>query len=150
MRAFTFRLETLLHLREMAKERAIKEYALSISQRERIEKELGCAVNSLKALNQIIGEKRTIGFSGAEQEAFNQSVLKSKDEIIDLNSKLSESRNIEDAKRNLYLQADTNCKSLLKLKAKKKEEHVKREEKKEEVALEDVIGARFVFNQSTH
>ena len=57
-------------------------------------------------------------------------------------------KNIESAKRNLYLRADSNCKSLLKLKEKKKVEHLKSEEKKEESELEDIIGSRFVFNQS--
>jgi len=150
MRAFTFRLETLLHLRELAKEKAIKEYAQSIAKRENTEKQLMNAVKELKDLNLIIGEKRRVGFSGFEQEAFNQSVLKAKEHIIDLNSKVSDRKNIEEAKRKLFLEADTNCKSLLKLKDKKKEEHLKIEIKKEETALEDVIGARFVFNQSTN
>ena len=150
MRAFTFRLETLLHLREMAKEKAVKEYAHSIAIREKTEKQLMNAVKELKDLNLIIGEKRRVGFSGFEQETFNQSVLKAKEHIIDLNSKVSDRKNIEEAKRKLFLEADTNCKSLLKLKDKKKEEHLKIEIKKEETALEDVIGARFVFNQSTN
>ena len=59
-------------------------------------------------------------------------------------------KNIEFAKRNLYLQSDSNCKSLLKLREKKKEEHLKREEKKEETELEDIIGARFVFDQTIY
>ena len=37
MKAFTFRLETLLHLREMSRDRAIKEYAQAITKREKIE-----------------------------------------------------------------------------------------------------------------
>lgn len=150
MKAFTFRLETLLHLREMSKDKAIKDYALAISNREKAEINLRSAVNNLEKLNKEIHLKRTIGFSGFEQDTFNQSIIRSKEEIIDFNSKLADSKNIESAKRNLYLQADTNCKSLLKLREKKKEEHLKTEEKKEESELADIIGARFVFNQTTH
>ena len=40
MKAFSFRLETLLHLREMAKDKAIKDYAISISNRENAEQDL--------------------------------------------------------------------------------------------------------------
>jgi flagellar biosynthesis chaperone FliJ len=40
MKAFSFRLETLLHLREMAKDKAVAEYGLSISRRENAEKAL--------------------------------------------------------------------------------------------------------------
>lgn len=148
MKAFTFRLETLLHLREMSKERAIKEYAQAISKREKLELDLKKAVKMLEVLNAEINERRANGFSGFEQDGFNQSILRSKEIIIDLNSKVADSKNIESAKRNLYLLADSNCKSLLKLKEKKKVEHLKSEEKKEESELEDIIGSRFVFNQS--
>ena len=150
MKAFTFRLETLLHLREMDKDRASKDYAVSISNREHLEHELRDAVKNLEALNREIQGKRAIGFSGFEQEAFNQSILLSKETIIDLNSKVADSRNIEAAKRKLYLLADSNCKSLLKLKEKQKEEHLKFEQKKEESELEDIIGARYVFNRSIY
>ena len=148
MKAFTFRLETLLHLREISKDRAIKEYAQAISKREKLELDLKKAVKMLEVLNAEINERRASGFSGFEQDGFNQSILRSKEVIIDLNSKVADSKNIESAKRNLYLRADSNCKSLLKLKEKKKMEHLKSEEKKEESELEDIIGSRFVFNQS--
>jgi flagellar export protein FliJ len=148
MKAFTFRLETLLHLREISKDRAIKEYAQAISKREKLELDLKKAVKMLELLNAEINERRASGFSGFEQDGFNQSILRSKEIIIDLNSKVADSKNIESAKRNLYLRADSNCKSLLKLKEKKKVEHLKSEEKKEESELEDIIGSRFVFNQS--
>ena len=148
MKAFTFRLETLLHLREISKDRAIKEYAQAISKREKLELDLRKAVKMLELLNAEINERRASGFSGFEQDGFNQSILRSKEIIIDLNSKVADSKNIESAKRNLYLRADSNCKSLLKLKEKKKVEHLKSEEKKEESELEDIIGSRFVFNQS--
>ena len=148
MKSFTFRLETLLHLREISKDRAIKEYAQAISKREKLELDLKKAVKMLEVLNAEIKERRASGFSGFEQDGFNQSILRSKEVIIDLNSKVADSKNIESAKRNLYLRADSNCKSLLKLKEKKKVEHLKSEEKKEESELEDIIGSRFVFNQS--
>ena len=148
MKAFTFRLETLLHLREISKDRAIKEYAQAISKREKLELDLKKAVKMLEVLNAEINERRASGFSGFEQDGFNQSILRAKEIIIDLNSKVADSKNIESAKRNLYLRADSKCKSLLKLKEKKKVEHLKSEEKKEESELEDIIGSRFVFNQS--
>ena len=40
MKAFGFRLETLLHLRELAKDKAIAEYGLAVSKREEAEKTL--------------------------------------------------------------------------------------------------------------
>jgi flagellar export protein FliJ len=134
----------------MAKDKAIKEYAISISNRENAEQDLKNAVKDLESLNSEIKQRRTVGFSGFEQEAFNQSILRTKESIINFNSKLADSKNIEVAKRGLYLDADSKCKSLLKLKDKQQKEHLIAEGKKEESELEDIIGARFVFNNSNY
>jgi hypothetical protein len=38
---------------------------------------------------------------------------------------------------------------MLKLKEKRREQHIEAETKKEEMQLEDIISSRFVFNHST-
>ena len=149
MRAFEFRLETLLHLRELAKDKAIGEYGLAVSKREEAEKTLSEANDGLRELREEIGIRRSVGFSGNDQEVFNRSLVLAKERIIDCNAKVEEAGRIEIAKRDLYLQADSSYKSLFKLKEKKREEHIKYESKKEEMELEDIIGARFVFNQAS-
>jgi len=149
MKAFGFRLETLLHLRELAKDKAIGEYGLAVSNREEAEKTLSEANDGLRELREEIGIRRSVGFSGNDQEVFNRSLVLAKERIIDCNAKVEEAGRIEIAKRDLYLQADSSYKSLFKLKEKKREEHIKYESKKEEMELEDIIGARFVFNQAS-
>ena len=149
MRAFVFRLETLLHLRELAKDKAIAEYGLAVSKREAAESKLVEANDGLRELRDEIGIRRSVGFSGKDQEVFNRSLVLAKERIIDCNAKAQEAGRIEIAKRELYLQADSSYKSLLKLKEKKREEHIEYESKKEEMELEDIIGARFVFNQAS-
>ena len=149
MKAFGFRLETLLHLRELAKDKAIGEYGLAVSKREEAEKTLSEANDGLRELREEIGIRRSVGFSGNDQEVFNRSLVLAKERIIDCNAKVEEAGRIEIAKRDLYLQADSSYKSLFKLKEKKREEHIKYESKKEEMELEDIIGARFVFNQAS-
>ena len=118
MKAFTFRLETLLSLRELVKDRAVSDYARAIADRVQAEKNLDNAVSVLKQLNTEITLKRKVGFSGFEQKNFNQLTLDAKEVIIDQNAKLEESKSIEDGKRKLFLAADSNCKSLIKLKEK--------------------------------
>ncbi len=149
MRAFEFRLETLLHLRELAKDKAIGEYGLAVSKREEAQKKLSEANDGLRELREEIGIRRSVGFSGNDQEVFNRSLVLAKERIVDCNAKVQEAGRIEIAKRELYLQADSSYKSLLKLKEKKREEHIEYESKKEEMELEDIIGARFVFNQAS-
>ena len=150
MKVFEFRLETLLNLRELAKDRAVKDYSLAIANREKAEKNLQLAFDSLKSLNEEIYRKRKIGFSGFEQKDFNQSILQAKDLIVDRNSDLEQAKSIEDAKRNIFIKADSSYKSLSKLKGKSRILHLKKEEKREESELEDIISSRFVYNQSSH
>ena len=149
MRAFEFRLETLLHLRELAKDKAIAEYGLAVSKREEAENALREANDGLRDLRDEIGIRRSVGFSGNDQEVFNRSLVLAKERIVDCNAKVMDAGKIEIAKRDLYLQADSSYKSLLKLKEKKREEHIEYESKKEEMELEDIIGSRFVFNQAS-
>ena len=149
MKAFSFRLETLLHLREMAKDKAIAEYGLAIASREDAQKVLQERKRQMEDLREEIGRRRSTGFSGSEQNSYNRSIERAKEAIIDCNSKFEEAKKIAQAKRELYLSADSQFKSLLKLKEKQRDRHIEVETKKEEMQLEDIISSRFVFNQST-
>jgi len=149
MKAFSFRLETLLHLREMAKDKAIAEYGLAIARREDAQKVLQERKRQMEDLREEIGRRRSTGFSGSEQNSYNRSIERAKEAIIDCNSNFEEAKKIAQAKRELYLNADSQFKSLLKLKEKQRDRHIEFETKKEEMQLEDIISSRFVFNQST-
>ena len=149
MKAFSFRLETLLHLREMAKDKAIAEYGLAIASREDAQKVLQERKRQMEDLREEIGRRRSTGFSGSEQNSYNRSIERVKEAIIDCNSNFEEAKKIAQAKRELYLSADSQFKSLLKLKEKQRDRHIEVETKKEEMQLEDIISSRFVFNQST-
>ena len=149
MKAFSFRLETLLHLREMAKDKAVAEYGLAIARSEEAQKVLQERKRQMEDLREEIGRRRSTGFSGSEQNSYNRSIERSKEAIIDCNSNFEEAKKIAEAKRELYLNADSQFKSLLKLKEKQRDRHIEFETKKEEMQLEDIISSRFVFNQST-
>ena len=149
MKAFSFRLETLLHLREMAKDKAIAEYGLAIARREEAQKVLQERKRQMEDLREEIGRRRSTGFSGSEQNSYNRSIERSKEAIIDCNSNFEEAKKIAEAKKELYLNADSQFKSLLKLKEKQRDRHIEFETKKDEMQLEDIISSRFVFNQST-
>ena len=64
---------------------------------------------------------------------------------LSLNKKLQ----TEKAKKGIYLNSNSEYKSLLKLKEKQFKIHVRTETLKEERELEDIIGGRFVFNNIT-
>ena len=146
MKVFNFRLETLLHLREIARDKALGNYANAINVRQEKEKALQDSRSFLEGLQLHIGQERMDSFSGSSQESFDLSVKTAKVRIIDAHKNLQHSIQSEEAKKRIYLKADSEYKSLLKLKEKQKDEHVRAESLKEERELEDIIGGRFVFN----
>ena len=149
MKAFKFRLETLLHLREISREKALSQYAHAINLRQDKEKELRESELRLVELQFQISEKRKNSFTGSKQEAFDLSVKHAKERILDANKNLQQSIQTEKAKKGIYLNSNSEYKSLLKLKEKQFEIHVRNETLKEERELEDIIGGRFVFNNIT-
>ena len=144
MRAFNFRLETLLHLRELSKDRALASYGEAVSIRKKANDQLLHAQEALDELQREIALRRSVGFDGSSQGAFNRSLLAAKERIIARNTDLQRACKLEEAKRSLFLEAERAFKSMSKLKEKRKEEHVLSESKKEESELDDVIGARFL------
>jgi flagellar export protein FliJ len=100
----------------------------------------------LESLHHQIGERRKNSFTGSKQESFDLSVSHAKEKILDANQDLQQALQTENAKKGIYLKADSEYKSLLKLKEKQYEEHFYTESLKEERELEDIIGGRFVFN----
>ena len=150
MKAFKFRLESLLQLREISKDRALSKYARDINFRQNKEKELQASELHLEELQFQISENRKISFTGSKQEAFDLSIKHAKEQIIDANKNLQQSLQAEEAKKGIYLKSNSEYKSLLRLKEKQFEEHVRSENLKEERELEDIIGGRFVFNNITN
>ena len=83
MKAFKFRLETLLQLREISKDKALSQYAHAINFRQDKEKELQASELHLEELQFQISENRKISFTGSKQEAFDLSVKHAKERILD-------------------------------------------------------------------
>jgi flagellar export protein FliJ len=73
-------------------------------------------------------------------------VVESKNKIIELHGELQNAKKIQEAKRNLFLKADAEFKSLEKLKTMQKAEHSRNQLKKEENEIDDIIGSRFAYN----
>ena len=67
MRKFSFRLETLLHIRELAKEKAIVNYGKAIAEREKCEKKLDFELTNLTLLKKQIKEMNEDDVKGYEE-----------------------------------------------------------------------------------
>ena len=147
MKNFRFRLETLLRLRKNSRDRALSDYALSIRDREVAEKKVVQADLYLDRLNDILIEKSQNVFLGSEILAFQEQIRTAKTSKNNLVKNLSKLKTLEDSRRRVFVQKESEFKSLENYKNRKSDEHFHCEFKKEEKAQEDIISSRFVFSR---
>ena len=143
MKAFRFRLESLLNLRTLHRERRLKEYAHAINERQREEELFGVLSARLTKIEIDIAERRAQGISGHDQDIFLASIDHAKAALDRQREVIRTALSEEEHKKASYIEADIAEKTLLRLKERRNEEHLREQESKEERALEDVIGARY-------
>ena len=148
MKAFSFRLESLLHLRESAREKALVGYAKSIQNRQKIESELKNLEDSLAKLHRDITSRRSSSLEASADQSFQKAVLSLKQNIVDCHAKLEDLKQIELSKKNIFLSADGSLKSIVRLKEKQNLNHISSQLKKEERELDDIISSRFVSRKA--
>lgn len=144
MKAFSFRLESLLQLRESSREKALIGYAKSINARQKIEVELNALNEVLTKLHEDITLQRTSSLEGFTDQSFQNSIDSTKRQILNLHGKLEDAKKIELSKKKIFLAADGSLHSILRLKDKQSTAHLSSELKKEERELDDIISSRFV------
>lgn len=148
MRAFNFRLATLLRLREASREKSLLEYAKSIQERQQTEDRLKRANEYVSTLEFKLNEKQKFSFNANELEAVIGGLDHARTVVRDLSTELSRKKTLEESRRQLFVQKDSESKSLDRLKDRQMQEHVELEAKKEEQELDDVIGARYLYDRS--
>ncbi len=144
MKAFSFRLESLLQLRESSREKALISYAKSINARQKIEVELHNLNDVLTKLHKDITMQRTSSLEGFTDQSFQNSMDSTKQQILNFHGKLEDAKKIELSKKKIFLAADGSLQSILRLKDKQSIAHLSTQLKKEERELDDIISSRFV------
>ncbi len=148
MRAFNFRLATLLRLREASREKSLLDYAKSIHERQQTEDRLNRASEYVSKLEVKLNEMQKLSFNASELEAMIGGLDHARSVLRDLSIELSRKKTLEESRRRLFVQKDSESKSLDRLKDRQMNDHVKLEAKKEEQELDDVIGARYLYERS--
>ena len=145
MRAFIFRLETLLNLRKLERDEALSQYAKAISERKTSENMLSNAESKGFSIQELLRQKQKGSFSADEvfmlQSSYEKNLEIIKQRKADLSSKLTSEENF----KKLFIDKDTALKSISRLREVKNEEHLQNERKKEDLELEDIINSRFSY-----
>ena len=148
MRAFNFKLGTLLRLREASREKSLLDYAKSIYERQQTEDRLMRASEYVSTLEFKLNEKQKLSFNANELEAMISGLDHARSVVRDLSTELSRKKTLEESRRKLFVHKDSESKSLERLKDRQMNEHILFEAKKEEQELDDVIGARYLYERS--
>ena len=149
MKAFSFKLHTLIQLRKANREKALHAYGIAVHKSEKLENDLARKKSALESLQNRIKLKRSGYFFGQEEESYQRNIASVKNDILSVHKSLKNSQEIREAKRKLFLKAEAEFKSLEKLKEKQRIEHDQGEQKKEESQIDDIISARFSYNLKT-
>ena len=120
MKAFNFKLKTLLKLRQAFKEKALFNYGKAVHEAEEMQHSLSSLKHKLEDLHSSIKHRREKSFYGPEEEHYQRSIISVKNQILNVHSKLKSAHEIREAKRKIFLKADADVKSLEKLKERKK------------------------------
>ena len=149
MKAFSFRLEPILHLREGARKNALASYAKSLIASKELEKKLDSLKQSLGNLQKDISIQRQKSFSPSTDVPNQAAIVNLKKKIDTTNQSFEKAKANENKLRLKFLDADNALKSVSRLKEKQQSAHIEEQISREELALEDVINSRFNFNSNT-
>ena len=147
MKAFKFKLQTLLKLREASRERALLDYAKSIQERQQIEANLDKAIAHVDSLENFVGDKQKTNFRANDLTSLIGSIEDARNKVESLSTDLSQQKTIEESRRKIFLTKNTDSESLQNLKDRQTSEHIDLETKKEERELDDIIGARYLYDR---
>ncbi len=147
MKAFKFKLQTLLKLREASRERALLDYAKSIQERQQIEAKLNNAIAYVNSLENVVADKQKTNFRATDLTSLIGSIDDARSKVKSLSTDLSRQKTIEESRRKIFLTKNTDSESLQNLKDRQSSDHIDLEIKKEEHELDDIIGARYLYDR---
>ena len=148
MKAFTFRLEPILTMREGIRKSALGAYAHSIQKCNALEKEISNLKKDLLFLQNDISKQRAKLFSPSIDLPNQASVLSLEDQINSKCQNLQKAKDDENLKRKQFLEADNSLKSVVRLKEKQQTAHIEDQLSKEDLEMEEIINSRFNFNSN--
>lgn len=147
MRTFTFKLKALLRLKETKREQALIKFAHSIKEVQRLEENLVSAQNQVDSVLCILHDRQQGAFRSDQIEALQSSLDLERENLSRIQHLLSEAKEIQNSRRKIFMDHDSQYKAVDRLQEKQKEEHYIKENKKEQLELEDVVGSRFLFQR---
>ena len=147
MKSFVFKLKALLRLKENKRDVALSQFAGSVQEVEKLNTKLTEARDRQEAVFQLMQERQKGTFRGQQIQSLQSSLDLERECISKIELELKQAQEIKVSRREIFLSKDSQYKAVLKLQEKQKEAHYFQENSKEQKELEDIIGARFLFQR---
>ena len=147
MKSFVFKLKALLRLKENKRDVALSQFAGSVQVVEKLNTKLTEARDRQEVVFQLMQERQKGIFRGQQIQSLQSSLDLERECISKIELELKQAQEIKVSRREIFLSKDSEYKAVLKLQEKQKEAHYFQENSKEQKELEDIIGARFLFQR---
>ena len=143
MKAFRFRLQSILDLRHREMNDALRAFGEATRAREVMEAQLNRQTQARDSALATWTETRTKTFHVAQEQHGQIALAAVEEERRALGQQVGTARKKELQKRQAYLQAKVRLDAFTKLKAKAEDDFQRELRRKEEQELEDVVNARW-------
>ena len=150
MKAFKFKLESVLNLRERAEAEAQQHHATAGRRLEAILAELNEAEDEFKRLTEQLATMQRSSFRPAEREIVWNALAYQKDLCARLTLKAENARKELEEKRQALLNARSDHEAMMKLQEKDLQEHSRLAELAERSMIDDMVSARHTANRRQH
>ena len=80
-------------------------------------------------------------------QALQNSLNLEREKLEQIELQLKQAKSIQESRRNIFVNKDSEHKAILRLSEKQKDEHYQKEYQKEQKELEDITGSRFLFQR---
>ena len=147
MKSFVFKLKALLRLKENKRDVALSQFAGSIQEVEKLNAKLTEAQDRQESIFQLMQERQKGSFRGEQIQSLQSSLDLERERISKIELELKQAQEIKVSRREIFLSKDSEYKAVLKLEEKQKQAHYIQENSNEQKELEDIIGARFLFQR---
>ena len=142
MKRFTFKLESVLQLRERAEAEAQQHHAAAGRRLEALVAELNEAEAEFKALAEQLENLQRSSFRPAEHDLLWSALNQQRDHCGRLTQKVEIARNDLEAKREMLLAARRDHEGILKMREHEEQEHARLAEQEERGMIDDIVNAR--------
>jgi flagellar export protein FliJ len=142
MKAFKFKLESILMLREQAKAVSEQNHAAASRRLELVLLELSRAAEEAGRLAGMLERMQRTSFRPAERDVIWNGMRQQQQVCAELNAKVETARKELEEKRCALLAANADFEAMVKLREKARVDHARAAELAENAMIDDIVSAR--------